>query len=78
MCGAKLKRSIVPNSAAIYDFQRAFRLEQEEVSRAGKPGAQTKAELPLPSAGLLGCQHSPCVRHSPLPGYCSLLMGSWG
>ncbi|NXV74030.1 DNSL2 protein, partial [Atlantisia rogersi] len=30
VCGAKLKKSIVPNSAAIYDFQRAFRLEQEE------------------------------------------------
>ncbi|NXT39417.1 DNSL2 protein, partial [Pelecanoides urinatrix] len=30
VCGAKLKRSIVPNSAAIYDFQRAFQLEQEE------------------------------------------------
>ncbi|NXH16666.1 DNSL2 protein, partial [Bucco capensis] len=30
VCGAKLKRSIVPNSAAIYDFQSAFQLEQEE------------------------------------------------
>ncbi|XP_069726355.1 deoxyribonuclease-1-like 2 [Phaenicophaeus curvirostris] len=30
VCGAKLKRSIVPNSAAIYDFQQAFQLEQEE------------------------------------------------
>ncbi|NXF32269.1 DNSL2 protein, partial [Nyctibius bracteatus] len=30
VCGAKLKRSIVPNSAAVYDFQRAFQLEQEE------------------------------------------------
>ncbi|NXX40840.1 DNSL2 protein, partial [Tricholaema leucomelas] len=30
VCGAKLKRSIVPNSAAIYDFQRAFQLNQEE------------------------------------------------
>uniref|UniRef100_A0A8D0FTD1 Deoxyribonuclease n=1 Tax=Strix occidentalis caurina TaxID=311401 RepID=A0A8D0FTD1_STROC len=30
VCGAKLKRSIVPNSAAIYNFQDAFRLEQEE------------------------------------------------
>ncbi|NWS53310.1 DNSL2 protein, partial [Chunga burmeisteri] len=30
VCGAKLKRSIVPNSAAIYNFQRAFQLEQEE------------------------------------------------
>ncbi|XP_030339153.1 deoxyribonuclease-1-like 2 [Strigops habroptila] len=30
VCGAKLKRSIVPNSAGIYNFQRAFRLEQEE------------------------------------------------
>ncbi|XP_029813721.1 deoxyribonuclease-1-like 2 [Manacus vitellinus] len=30
VCGAKLKRSIVSNSAAIYDFQRAFRLDQEE------------------------------------------------
>ena len=48
MCGARLKRSIVPNSAAIYNFQRAFQLEQEEVSRACKPGARTgtKAELP--------------------------------
>lgn len=35
MCGAKLKRSIVPNSAAIYDFQRAFQLNQEEVSLLG-------------------------------------------
>ncbi|NXW55804.1 DNSL2 protein, partial [Eurystomus gularis] len=30
VCGAKLKRSIVPNSAAIYNFQHAFQLEQEE------------------------------------------------
>ncbi|NXP50743.1 DNSL2 protein, partial [Heliornis fulica] len=30
VCGAKLKRSVVPNSAAIYDFQRALQLEQEE------------------------------------------------
>ncbi|KFW67560.1 Deoxyribonuclease-1, partial [Pygoscelis adeliae] len=30
VCGSKLKRSIVPNSAAIYNFQRAFQLEQEE------------------------------------------------
>ncbi|KFR12020.1 Deoxyribonuclease-1-like 2, partial [Opisthocomus hoazin] len=30
VCGARLKRSIVPNSAAIYNFQRAFQLEQEE------------------------------------------------
>ncbi|NWR65771.1 DNSL2 protein, partial [Bucorvus abyssinicus] len=30
VCGAKLKRSIMPNSAAIYNFQRAFRLDQEE------------------------------------------------
>lgn len=64
VCGAKLKRSIVPNSAAIYNFQRAFRLDQEEVSQA-----QTKAELPLPSACLLGHQHSPCIRHKPLLGH---------
>ncbi|XP_009489973.1 deoxyribonuclease-1-like 2 [Pelecanus crispus] len=30
VCGAKLKRSIVPNSAAIYNFQHTFQLEQEE------------------------------------------------
>ncbi|NXQ88232.1 DNSL2 protein, partial [Nyctibius grandis] len=30
VCGARLKRSIVPNSAAVYNFQRAFQLEQEE------------------------------------------------
>ncbi|XP_010074460.1 PREDICTED: deoxyribonuclease-1-like 2, partial [Pterocles gutturalis] len=30
VCGAKLKRSIVPNSATVYNFQRAFQLEQEE------------------------------------------------
>ncbi|XP_005436861.2 deoxyribonuclease-1-like 2 [Falco rusticolus] len=30
VCGTKLKRSIVPNSAAVYNFQRAFQLEQEE------------------------------------------------
>ncbi|NXW81471.1 DNSL2 protein, partial [Alopecoenas beccarii] len=30
VCGAKLKRSIVPNSAAVYNFQRALQLEQEE------------------------------------------------
>ncbi|NXD62421.1 DNSL2 protein, partial [Eolophus roseicapillus] len=30
VCGAKLKRSIVPNSAGIYNFQDAFQLEQEE------------------------------------------------
>ncbi|XP_074014945.1 deoxyribonuclease-1-like 2 [Numenius arquata] len=30
VCGAKLKRSIVPNSAGIYNFQRAFQLEEEE------------------------------------------------
>lgn len=48
VCGAKLKRSIVPNSAGIYNFQHAFQLEQEEVSGACKLRAQidTKAELP--------------------------------
>ncbi|XP_071616713.1 deoxyribonuclease-1-like 2 [Heliangelus exortis] len=30
VCGAKMKKSIVPNSAMVYDFQRAFQLEQEE------------------------------------------------
>ncbi|NXC44292.1 DNSL2 protein, partial [Penelope pileata] len=30
VCGAKLKRSVVPNSAAVYNFQHAFQLEQEE------------------------------------------------
>ncbi|NWX95587.1 DNSL2 protein, partial [Nothoprocta ornata] len=30
VCGAKLKRSVVPNSAAVYNFQRALQLEQEE------------------------------------------------
>ncbi|NXC21335.1 DNSL2 protein, partial [Corythaeola cristata] len=30
VCGARLKRSIMPNSAAVYNFQRAFQLEQEE------------------------------------------------
>ncbi|XP_068765084.1 uncharacterized protein [Struthio camelus] len=30
VCGSKLKRSIVPNSATVYNFQRAFQLEQEE------------------------------------------------
>ncbi|NWW47560.1 DNSL2 protein, partial [Pedionomus torquatus] len=30
VCGAKLKRNIVPNSAGIYNFQQAFQLEQEE------------------------------------------------
>ncbi|XP_054699301.1 deoxyribonuclease-1-like 2 [Grus americana] len=30
VCGAKLKRSVVPNSATVYNFQRAFQLEQEE------------------------------------------------
>ncbi|PKU36595.1 deoxyribonuclease-1-like 2 [Limosa lapponica baueri] len=30
VCGAKLKRSIVPNSAGVYNFQRAFQLEEEE------------------------------------------------
>ncbi|XP_030907982.2 deoxyribonuclease-1-like 2 [Melopsittacus undulatus] len=30
VCGAKLKRSIMPNSAGIYNFQRAFQLKQEE------------------------------------------------
>ncbi|NXD78073.1 DNSL2 protein, partial [Halcyon senegalensis] len=30
VCGAKLKRSIVPKAAAVYNFQRAFQLEQEE------------------------------------------------
>ncbi|XP_074867193.1 deoxyribonuclease-1-like 2 [Carettochelys insculpta] len=29
-CGPKLKKSIVPNSAAVYDFQRTFELEEEE------------------------------------------------
>lgn len=54
MCGSKLKRSIVPNSATIYNFQRAFQLEQEEVSRARKPGAQTGTKAELPGAGLAG------------------------
>ncbi|XP_065588491.1 deoxyribonuclease-1-like 2 isoform X2 [Cyrtonyx montezumae] len=30
VCGAKLKRSIVPNSATVYNFQRALQMEQEE------------------------------------------------
>ncbi|NXP05677.1 DNSL2 protein, partial [Thinocorus orbignyianus] len=30
VCGGKLKKSIVPNSAGIYNFQQAFQLEQEE------------------------------------------------
>ncbi|NWR82113.1 DNSL2 protein, partial [Centropus unirufus] len=30
VCGPKLRRSVVPNSAAIYNFQRAFQLEQDE------------------------------------------------
>ncbi|KAM9372461.1 deoxyribonuclease-1-like 2 [Phaethornis superciliosus] len=30
VCGAEMKKSIVPNSATVYDFQRAFHLEQEE------------------------------------------------
>ncbi|XP_025963552.2 deoxyribonuclease-1-like 2 [Dromaius novaehollandiae] len=30
VCGAKLKRSIAPNSATVYNFQHAFQLEQEE------------------------------------------------
>ncbi|NWV86828.1 DNSL2 protein, partial [Dasyornis broadbenti] len=30
VCGNKLKRSIVSNSADIYNFQRAFQLDQEE------------------------------------------------
>ncbi|NXS97386.1 DNSL2 protein, partial [Jacana jacana] len=30
VCGAKLKRSIVQNSAGIYNFQQDFQLEQEE------------------------------------------------
>ncbi|NXJ68841.1 DNSL2 protein, partial [Rostratula benghalensis] len=30
VCGAKLKRSVVPNSAGVYNFQQDFRLEQEE------------------------------------------------
>lgn len=43
VCGAKLKRSIVPNSAAVYNFQRALQLEEEEVSLDRNPGAQTGA-----------------------------------
>ncbi|NXE29413.1 DNSL2 protein, partial [Ardeotis kori] len=30
VCGTKLKRSVVPNSATIYNFQHAFQLDQEE------------------------------------------------
>ncbi|NXX99023.1 DNSL2 protein, partial [Centropus bengalensis] len=30
VCGSKLRRSVVPSSAAIYNFQRAFQLEQDE------------------------------------------------
>ncbi|NXO02854.1 DNSL2 protein, partial [Rhinopomastus cyanomelas] len=30
VCGSKLKRSIVPNSATIYNFQHEFHLKQEE------------------------------------------------
>lgn len=43
VCGAKLKRSIVPNSATVYNFQRAFQLEQEEVSRDHQPGLSVAA-----------------------------------
>ncbi|NXV69769.1 DNSL2 protein, partial [Molothrus ater] len=30
VCGSKLKRSVLSNSAGIYNFQRAFHLDQEE------------------------------------------------
>lgn len=43
VCGARLKRSIVPNSATVYNFQRAFQLEQEEVSRDHQPGLSVAA-----------------------------------
>lgn len=47
MCGNKLKRSIVSSSAGIYNFQRAFQLDQEEVSQDHTCGALAgiKAEL---------------------------------
>uniref|UniRef100_A0A8C8SV99 Deoxyribonuclease n=1 Tax=Pelusios castaneus TaxID=367368 RepID=A0A8C8SV99_9SAUR len=31
VCGSKLKKSVVPNSAGIYDFQQTFKLEENEV-----------------------------------------------
>lgn len=53
VCGNKLKRSIVSNSAGIYNFQRAFQLDQEEVSHDHTSGALagTKAQL-TQAAGL--------------------------
>lgn len=47
VCGNKLKRSIVSNSAGIYNFPRAFQLDQEEVSQDHTFGALagTKAEV---------------------------------
>ncbi|XP_009979964.1 PREDICTED: LOW QUALITY PROTEIN: deoxyribonuclease-1-like 2 [Tauraco erythrolophus] len=55
VCGAKLKRSIVPNSAAIYNFQRAFQLEQEEQPEL----ALAVPRAPVSGACLLGCRHNP-------------------
>lgn len=53
VCGNKLKRSILSNSAGIYNFQRALQLDQEEVSQDHTFGglAGTKAKL-TQAAGL--------------------------
>lgn len=32
MSGSKLRKWIVPKSAKVFDFQRAFKLSQEEVN----------------------------------------------
>lgn len=47
VCGSKLKRSILSNSAGIYNFQRAFQLDQEEVSQAPKAELAQAAGLSL-------------------------------
>lgn len=56
VCGAKLKRSIVPNSATVYNFQRAFQLEQEEVSGDHELGLRVSLLHPeLPGAVKPSC-----------------------
>uniref|UniRef100_A0A8C5U541 Deoxyribonuclease 1 like 2 n=1 Tax=Malurus cyaneus samueli TaxID=2593467 RepID=A0A8C5U541_9PASS len=55
VCGNKLKRSIVSNSAGIYNFQRTFQLDQEEVSQDHTFGALTGTKAGLAQAQ--GCPY---------------------
>uniref|UniRef100_A0A493TZX2 Deoxyribonuclease 1 like 2 n=1 Tax=Anas platyrhynchos platyrhynchos TaxID=8840 RepID=A0A493TZX2_ANAPP len=66
VCGAKLKRSIVPNSATVYNFQRAFQLEQEEaLAVSDHYPVEVKT---TPRTALCSPIHEPCTGAAPKHG----------